>query len=96
MKKKTITLEQLKRDGIAQLKTKRQLINQGILTENFNDLYLNNKDKDKFWIGGTANRCFGKCAEVLETITDEFYGDLVQLRAKNGIVWFYPISVVAK
>lgn len=105
--KKTVTKEQLLKDGIAQLKTKRQLINEGILTkEDFEYLEENDSHSRNFrntkenphMLSEMLND-LGKSLKIIDD-TSNYYNNenKVSLKTTHNIVdsWDWPIECILK
>lgn len=102
--KKTVTKEQLLKDGIAQLKTKRQLINEGILTkEDFE--YLEENDSHSCDFRNIKENPFmvvpmlsdlGKSLQVDKY--DNRRNNRIYLKTSDGVVcsWDWPIECILK
>ena len=94
---KQVNLKQLALDGIAQLKTKRQLVNEGILTKSKLDGSLrgfNNVKNDAGYYGSEMKNSLGKSLKIQRIDEDSEYVSLID--PKYNTSWAWPIECIAK
>lgn len=87
--KAKVTVGQLKIDGIAQLKTKQQLIKQGIIIKDDKD--FRNVESNPGYISPEMENSLGKSLKVVNTCSAT-----VTLLSPNKGNWTWPIECVAK